>query len=176
MTVAISPRQHNIEIGIYDVAVLRYLYPEWDSLNKHQKLTLIKSTGPPTLRKIQIHNVTCVDLHKYLAKNIDPERNVDESGDRIAFGDDDSSFNSSDTSLNSKVGDVGVSDTSYDAASQETTFTAFVDSSELNGETLSEIGLIGTEGNLWNHADISPNVNKTNSETVVADIFISFTS
>lgn len=176
MTVATEKPKPDIQLSVHDVDVLRYLYPEWDCLNKKQKLKLIKNTSSSVLRKIQIHNATCVDLHKYLAKNIDPEKNANESGDKIAFGDDDSSISSSDTSLNNKVGDVGISDTSYDSSSQETTFTTFVDSSELNGETLSEIGLIGTDSNLWNHADIDPDISKSNSETVVADIFISFTN
>lgn len=172
----IAQQRYNVSIRVHDVDVLRYLYPEWDALEKEEKLQLVKSTGKTSLRRIQVHNKTTDALHKYLAKNINPEKSDSDDGNKMHFGDDDSSFNSSDTALNNKVGESGLTDTTYDSSAKETTFTTFLDSTELNGETLKEIGLVSGNGNLWNHAAISPTIDKTNTETVVADIAISFSN
>lgn len=169
-----SPNRNNVRLSVFDVDVLRFIYPEWDALEKKEKLKLIKYISPEALRRVETHNVTCVGLHEGLAKSVDPETNYSDEANKFVFGDDDSSFSSSDTSLNNKVGEVGISDTSLDLSSEEVTYTTFVDSTELNGNTLSEIGIETSDGNLWNHADISPNISKTSSETVVAEIFLTF--
>lgn len=168
--------KQNVQLRVYNVNVLRYLYPEWDALRKKEKLQLIRNTGPEAIQRVQTHNVTCVNFHTYLARNINPELNASQSGEIMAFGSDDTSFSSSDESLNNKVGEISISDTQYDEASAESSFTGFVDSTEFNGSTLAEIGLYSDAGDLWNHAGISPNISKTSSETVVADIFITFSN
>lgn len=166
----------NVQLKVYDTDVLRFIYPEWDTLDKNQKLQLVQNTGIEAAKKIKEHNVTCIDLFNYLAKNVNPDRNADAAGEKIAFGTDDSSFSSSDQSLNNNVGEITLSGADTDASTHETTFTAFMDSTELNGYTLKELGLIGSDGGLWNHAAISPTVDKTNSETVVAEVFITFSN
>lgn len=175
MSVTPSPKRQNVKVKIYDTDVLRYLYPEWDTLEKEEKFKLIQNTGKEALRKIKIHNVTCVGLHEYLTTCIDPEQDHTADGDEIAFGTDNSSFSSSDTSLNNEVGRVDVSDSS-ESSSTEIAFSSFVDSTELNGNTLAELGLYSNDGNLWNHAEISPTVDKTTSETIVAEIYIAFSN
>lgn len=174
MSISPSPEKKNVRLRVYDVDVLRYLYPEWDALQKEEKLKLTKNTGPEAIKRVEVHNATTTPLHKELARCIDPSSSVDGSADQIAFGDDDSSFSSSDTSLNNRVGAVGISNSSIDLSVPDVLFESFVDSTELNGETLSEIALESTTSDIWNHADISPNISKSSSETVIAEITISF--
>lgn len=164
----------NVRIRVYDTDILRFIYPEWDALNKKEKYFLLDNTGPEVFERIETHNTTCIDLHKYLSKNIDPNQSVDESADLMAFGDDDSVFDSSHTELNNQLGTVEIVDTTYDENVPKTIFSGFIDSTEMANEDLREAGIIGSGGRLWNHVQISPEIDKTTSETVVVDIDISF--
>ena len=94
----------------------------------------------------------------------------DAGGSGVAAGD---------TSLNNKVGGVGL--TIVRAASvgdaRDLEFSAFVDTTELNGETINEVGLVNnlTDERLFNHATINA-VGKTNQNTVTVDGTIEFRS
>lgn len=176
MTIQVEPNFENVDIQVLDVDVLRYLYPEWDSLRKNEKLKLARNVNMEVKRRVQVHNVTTIDLHNYLAYNINPDSSRNENGANIVFGNDNSSFSSSDTSLNNTVGQSDVSNATTDESVGHTIFTTFVDSTELNNNTLREVGLESNEGSLWNHAEITPEIDKSSSETMVVDITLSFSN
>lgn len=166
-------KQHkNVTISVFNVHVLRYVYPEWDALDKAEKYVLIRNHAPEY--QIATSNVTCVGMHRWLARAINPEISVNDGANAILLGDDNSSFSSSDTELNNQTGSVDVSDSTYDDSVPESIFTAFVDSTEQNGITLRETGIESETGRLMNHAEISPAVDKNSDKTVIVEITIQF--
>jgi hypothetical protein len=98
--------------------------------------------------------------------------------DALLVGDDGASgVSQTDTTLNNKLGGVqltlvagtGVGD------SRDLEFSAFIDSSEFNGFTLDEVGVVNnlTDERLYNHATIT-DVDKTSQKQVTIDGTISF--
>lgn len=170
-------RQDNVYLMAWDTDLLRHKYPEWDALTKREKLRLLRTKRPRPQERRATHNVTCIEMHQFLAQAVDPEHDTTDNAARLALGDDDSGtnpFQSSDTSLNNEVGRVDLTDAVYDATNGEVLLSTFIDSGELNGETLAECGIVSEAGRLFNHAGVSPNVAKTNSKTVVIDVILGF--
>lgn len=162
----------NVSINVFDTDLLRLRYPEWDALDRDEKFMLLKSHLPSS--DIRSANVTCTELHQWLAQEINPEIDIDDEVSDVALGTGGTTTSSSDTSLNNKAGEVPVSDAEYVASDHESHFSFFVDSTVLNGETLNELGLISNKGRFLNHAAIDPNVDKTSSKTLVIEVFIQF--
>ena len=83
------------------------------------------------------------------------------------------------STLNNELG--GVTLTIVRAASvgdaRDLEFSAFIDTTEFNGEALDEVGVVNnpTDKRLYNHATINT-VNKTNQKTVTVDGTLKFRS
>jgi hypothetical protein len=177
-----TPRAANVRAAVWPTALLRYRWPEWPALPDHAKLARLRVNAPPPTTRTATHNATTDALHAHLAGHIDPETMVGDATPEVlalgsdGTGGDDGAFASADTSMDSPEGTVDVTDTIYDASGGDTTFTTFIDSSQLNGVTLAECGLRTGDGELWNHAPITPNIDKTNAKTAVVEVVLGFTN
>lgn len=164
----------NIRVETYDIEAMREVFPGWDQLPKHQRHRLVKCAGDP-LTVERVSNVTCDALHEYYAdvltletsdgKNLDPPH-------EIAFGDDTSSFSTSDTSMNNEVGDR-ITITDATSSSKDTNFDEYLSSNEQNGNTLSEIGVFSEDGEMYQHAALSTSYNKDSGFALSINITIS---
>lgn len=165
----------NVFVSTYDPAILEYAFPEWPALSKRAKLALLRAHEPGPRERVRESNTTTRALHRYLAQTIDPEHDAEGFVQSVAFGTGGATGTSvEDTDVNTRVGIVQVTDTVYSPSVAEVQITAFVDSSELNGNLLDEVGVVSDGGDLWNHAVLNPAVDKTASKTLVVDIFLSF--
>jgi hypothetical protein len=179
MAVNSTPDAPNVTVEVYDPAVLTYLFPEWPALTKREKLAYIRRAVPPARERAREHNVTCVGLHEFLPKVLDPDQTDELDVSHLGLGDDDASFAAGDTALNTEQGRVVVTEAAVSGTQID--YEVFVDSSELNGVTLRELGLFTGPASdsaalLLNHAAVSPTVDKTNSKTVVFTVSLSFSA
>lgn len=160
----------NVRIETYDISTLRAIEPRFDDLSKEGRRRLLSYIRPQSAQTA--HNVTCNPLHELVAEllNFNANReNVDDIA-TLAFGSDDSSFSSTDTELNNKVGEIDVVDPSNDGT--EFRVDEYVDSLELNGETLRELGLVSESGQLLNHAPFPSAIDKTSSIALLVSVSI----
>ncbi|WP_436933702.1 hypothetical protein [Halovenus marina] len=158
----------NVYVRVHDLDELRARYPEWDDLDREEKLE--RTRGVPPRETDHVSNVTCVGLHEYAIDDLHPDQTVDIDASHLAVGSDDGTQPSTgDTSLNNQVGVVSITD-SIDVASTLKS-SVFIDSSQLNGNTLAEVGLTtaSSGGTLLNHALISP-IQKDADSTVTIDV------
>lgn len=162
----------NVFVGVFDTDILRFIYPEWDALNRDERYQLLQNHVPD--REIEESNVTCTELHKWLAQVINPEININDEVSELYLGDGGTTTDSNNTSLNNKVAEIDVSDASYDELDEETLFSVFVDSTEANDTTLNELALVSENGRFLNHAPIEPDVTKTNSKTLIVEVVLGF--
>lgn len=164
----------NVFVGVFDSDILRYYYPEWDALTKTERYTLLRNHVPWQFRADQ--NVTCVEMHRWLAQEINPEINIEDEVATLFLGDGGTTTSSSDTALNNKVGDIDITDSEYDRSNEESHFNTFIDSTELNGNTLNELALVSDDDRFLNHAGIDPAVDKTNTKTLIIEVILGFTN
>lgn len=161
---------NRILINEFDVDLILAKYPEWPALDRHEKYRLLKGHDPRVRQEET--NVTCVELHKWLAQVINPEKSIVDSVAELLLGDGGTTTSSSDTSLNNQVGKIDLTDSEYDSTVPESHFSFFIDSTQLNGNTLNELALNSNEGRFMNHAAIDPSVDKTNAKTLVIEVII----
>lgn len=171
----------NVHAEVYDTDVLRYLFPEWDALSKKQKLAYLRAEMASPASESHDSNVTCVGLHEYLPAVLNPEVDPDPVGvSHLAVGNDDTTAPAAaNTQLNNEVGRPRTTDALHSGKSVD--FEVFIDSGELNGYTLSELGLYtgpttDTNALLLNHSLVSPTIDKTNSKTVIFTVTLSFSA
>lgn len=117
--------------------------------------------------------VTTEGLHETVAVRLtlDPDQasDIDELA-TLLLGDDDSSFATTDTSLNSKVGDLSITDPSASGDLYE--INEFLSSNELNGETIREVGIETASGTLVQHAPTPNDIAKDQSKALLFNIEI----
>jgi len=166
----------NIRVSLHDVGDLRERFPNWDSLSKREKLKHAREVGPE--RVVESSNVTTTGLHELIVDMLHTEQAVNESASHLALGTDDTTQPASgDSTLNSEVYRVEVTD-GIDRGSELFTST-FLDSTEANGNTLVEAGLVtsaaGGSNILLNHALIS-DIEKDEESTATVDVALSFSN
>jgi len=169
----------NVYVQTYDPAILEYVWPEWPALSHQEKYALLDASRPDPrdAAGIRESNVTCAGLHRFLASAMDPEQNVSGHAAQLVVGTGGSSGTSSaDTDLNSRVGATDVTDTVYNESTAELQVTTFADSTQFNGYTLDEVGIVGADGALWNHAALGTSIEKSNVKTFVCDVYFSISS
>lgn len=112
-------------------------------------------------------------LHVEIVDVMDETKSSNFDASHLAVGDDDTTPQSSNVSLNNEVGRFAVTETE-DRSNSIWTRT-FVDTSQANGNTLKEVGLIteSSGGTLLNHS-IMQDVPKDNTTTVTIDVEIIF--
>lgn len=158
----------NVHVRVHDVADLRARYPDWESLSRRERLARTRRVAP--IHTDRVSNVTVVGLHEHVVDALDPDQSVDLDASHLAVGDDDSTDPATgDTSLNNQIGVIERA-ASTDGGTSLTTST-LIDTSELNGNTLKEVGLTtaASGGTLLNHALIDP-VDKDDDKTVTVDV------
>jgi hypothetical protein len=158
----------NVHVRVHDVDELRSRHPDWDDLDRQQKLE--RTRDAPAIHTEHVSNVTCVGLHEYAVDELDPNQSVDVDASHLAVGSDDGTQPSTgDTSLNSLIDTVSITDSIDNSNTLKS--SVFIDSSQLNGNSLEEVGLTtaSSGGTLLNHALISP-ISKTADNTVTIDV------
>jgi len=170
----------NVRVREYPVHVLRFLNPEWDAYTKRQKLRLLNAADAESIvREIRTRNATTVGMHETIPELLSPEDTSSQDANHIAIGDSDPSTSSSDTSLDNEVGRFRYTNASTNGA--DLVVEVFIDSTELNGNTIAECGVFTGEASdsnaaMLNHADISPNVSKTSSKVVTVEVTLTWTN
>jgi len=170
-----------VKTKIHDVAELKKLYPDWDTLTREEKIEATRRVEPTD--DDLSYNITTDGMHEYFVDNLnpantDPEANV--SASHLALGTDGASGTAeTDTDLNNRVFSLEV--TSHGDTGDELLCSTFLGSSEANGNTLDELGLFTDDpANLanddvfmLNHADFA-GVTKDNSKTITFDVTLQF--
>lgn len=165
-TVAI---ESNIRVAVYDGRELERVLG-WDRLSELEKLELIDSRQP--LREHYHHNTTTVDLFEYVVDNLDPSQAVNESASHLAVGTGGTSPSSTNRSLNNEVYRTAIASSTDSSDTLET--RTLLDTSEANGNTIREVGLVtaSTGGLLLNHSLINDEL-KTDKKAFTIDVSIS---
>jgi len=172
-TSAQQAQEDNVTVAVFDMAVVRYQVPEWNALPRAaQRQHLIDRTAGPK-RVDTTSNATTTGLHEVTAEllslNAGQGGDIDEI-DMLLLGDDDSSFSSSDTSLNNKVGEIQATDQSATGATFEV--NEFLSPNQLNGETIAELALQTASGRLCNHAPTTQSYSKDSQIAILFNIEI----
>lgn len=162
----------NIEIYVHNIDDLKDSIDNWDGLSKEEKHKKVKEVEPE--RKIEDHNTTVDGLNEYIVDNLDPNQAINKDASHIEIGSDNTGGTStSDTSMNTVVDTLAITDS---ADNGKDFFTStFIDTSELNGNSIEEAGLIteSTGGTLLNHSTFTA-ISKDNTKTITLDITLEF--
>ena len=152
----------------------------WDELSDKDKLEATRDLEPD--EEHTEYNTTVFGMHEYFAINLDPTQTLEEDVTHLAVGDDNTGPMSSNDTLNNEVFRKSVTD--YAQTDNELLASAFIDSSEANGETLREVGLFagGAEpgddefpDRMWNHSTIA-SIEKDNTRTITIDVTLTFSA
>jgi len=138
---------------------------------------------PPPVDSRETTNTTVDPLHELIAKILNPNATASDStvGGLTLGTDGASGTSSTDTSLNTRVGVIQLSliETPTNADDPKNLEThAFLDTTQLNGNTLDELGLKAdttASSRLFNHATFA-DIDKTNQKAVTFDVTIQFRS
>jgi hypothetical protein len=161
----------NVHVYEHDLDTLREEWPGWGENPKWVKRELAKRTEPD--RETHNANTTVDGLHEYIVNNLDPNQSVNLDATHLAVGTGTTQPVSGNTSLNNEVFRVPTTDSANRGA---TLFTStFFDTSEANGNTLTEVGLITADsgGTLLNHSLIST-IDKDDESTATIDVSLTF--
>lgn len=117
---------------------------------------------------------TTRDLHTHRSAELNPNDDVDRSVTHIAVGDDGTAKSVTDETLDSQLNRVAVVES--DQTNTELSVRAFLDSSQLNGETIREVGAASAAsgGRLFALAALPSGdiVSKDTSKTVTVEVKI----
>jgi hypothetical protein len=117
--------------------------------------------------------VTTTGLHDLVAVRLTLDAGESTEIEDLAtlvLGDDDSSFATSDTSLNNKIGEISITDPSASGATFEV--NEFLSSNELNGETIRELGIESESGTLLTHAPTPSALSKDQTKAYLFNVEI----
>lgn len=161
----------NVHVAAYDVAALRARFDDWDDLDDATKLARIEQADPPItpVHDSSSHNVTCIELHEYVANNLSPTSQENYNISHLVVGTaDDPPPGEENRSLTEELGTTRI--TSADVVETTVTATTFIGSGEFNGFTLREVGLRAGP-RLLNHALIQPfPKDSTRTATIACEI------
>jgi hypothetical protein len=161
----------NVLVRTYDLATLKEKYPDWEDYSRLEKHHLAAQTPAESL---SIHRNTTVDgLHETVVDLLNPTSAVAVDATDLALGTGTATPDSTNTSLNNEVGRVEVTEFSDQGATLGT--STFLDTGELNGFDIEEVGLVTSSsgGRLLNHSLINT-VNKDDATAVTFDVSLSF--
>lgn len=165
--------EDNVRVERYDIGALREEISKWDQLTTDAKVRVLEAV--PAVEAGESSNVTCVALHEYYPDVLTVSSAEDAMLDPVAeigFGDDDSSFLTSDTELNNEVGSrTRITDATPTGTSVQ--FDEYLSSNEQNGNTLRELGVFSEGGDLYQHAPFPDPVEKTSNDALIISISLS---
>lgn len=163
----------NVRIEHYETPAVE----GWADLPKAERKRRLLDQHPPE-RVGECHNVTCVGMHEYLPALINPHNDfslIEDQPTQVAFGSDNTSPTSSDTSLGNRVGAIGLTDPTNSGT--EWSCTELVGSLELNNYDLYELGVESDSGTLFNHALLpTPLTPKSSNDEVIVTITWAFSA
>jgi hypothetical protein len=150
---------------------LKEKWPNWDEYRKPRKRVLAAQTPAATLSIAR--NTTVDGLHESIVDFLDPNQSISLSASELALGDGTAAPASANISLNNEVLRIPVTDSADRGTSLFT--STFLDTSEANGQTLEEVGLVSspTGGTLLNHSLIDT-IDKNDETTATIDVTLSF--
>lgn len=164
----------NVRVALHDLETLRDRYPDWDSLDKAEKLRRARDVPPD--RVVTASNLTTTGHHELLVDVLDETQSTNEDASHLAVGTDDGTDPSSgNSSLNNEVYRTTIAETTDNGA---TLFTStFLDSTEANGNDLVEVGLVTSDSSgsdiLLNHSIIDV-INKDDETTATIDVELTY--
>lgn len=163
-----------------NVRVEHYTPPEredWTDLPKQERIQHLQAGADPK-HVGECHNVTCIGLHEYIPALLNFHNDfelVADQPDRIAFGNSNTTPQSSNRSLNSRVGAVTLTDPSNSGT--EWSCTELVGALELNNLDLYEVGVESDSGTLYNHTLLpNPLTPKTSSDELIITVNWTFSA
>lgn len=172
-TTAQTAADDNIRIERYDIDAVRERFPTWDDWPRSARKTYLQGAEPVHVGTSS--NVTTDLLHEYYATllTIEPaDTDLLDPPAEIAFGSDDTSFATTDTSMNNEVGSrLPITDKTSSAKDFE--IDEFLSSNEQNGNTIAEVGVFSEDGDMLQHGPTSTTYNKTSSFALLINITIS---
>jgi hypothetical protein len=161
----------NVLVKTYDLETLLRKYPNWDD---HSRLAKHHLAAQIPAESVSIHRNTTVDgLHETVVDLLNPASAVTADATDLALGTGTATPASTNTSLNNEVGRVEVTEFSDQGATLAT--STFLDTGELNGFDIEEVGLTtaSSGGRLLNHSLINT-VQKDDATAVTFDVSLSF--
>lgn len=170
-----------IDRKTHDVADLRDEYPSWDSMSTSEKLEASRSVEPVDTETV--YNVTTDRFHKYFVDNLDVTQTASKDNITtlwLGLGTDSpTEVSSSDTDLSTRTFEKEVTDTNDNG--KELVTSTFLDSTEGNDNTFTEVGLYsGNPANtanddvfMLNHATFA-GVTKDSTKTTTFGVTLTF--
>jgi hypothetical protein len=165
--------EENILIRTYDLETLQQKYPDWGD---HSRLAKHHLAAQTPAESVSITRNTTVDgLHETIVDLLNPTSGVTVDATNLALGTGTATPSSANTSLNNEVGRVEVTEFSDQGTTLAT--STFLDTGELNGFNIEELGLTtaSTGGRLLNHSLVNT-VQKDDTTAVTFDVSLSFQS
>lgn len=164
----------NVNVTTYDVSELRARYDGWEAWPRETQRRYIEAKASVRASG-STHNVTCTGWHEQLAALANPQNDfaaVEDPPSTVAFGNDASSFAVSDTALNNKIGEVPLTDPSN--RGDVWSMSEQVASTELNDNTLREMGIVSESGTLYNHAALPSPIPKDSDLALIIEATVPF--
>lgn len=171
-----------ITANVYDNSRLKQETNQWQSLSQDKKIELLTSQSP--LKTRHSCNVTTVDLHEYIVRDLHPDKTSPAdsiTASHAGIGDDaGSGVVSSNTNLNNLLVSKEILDHVANGTTLTTTF--LLESSEANGKAIDEIGIASGDLNkisnnndvfLLNHASFTE-IQKNNKNSITFTIELTF--
>lgn len=131
----------------------------------------------PIIRTVA--NTTTDGYHRFLAAATIPTldnspQELPDPPDQLAVGDGTGEFTKANTDLHDRLGAVPLTDAQVDIDGTTAVLRAYLSTGDFNGETLREIGLVNeSEDRLFNHARISPPIEKTSAIELTVECHLS---
>jgi len=175
-----------VKASLYDIDDIHKCISNWDTLSESEKIKQLKKDSITEFNSLITSNITTVELHKYLSRNLNqnlnnPEDNLEVT--HFGIGDDASSGTvSSDNNLNNLLLSKTISDSLSENGILK--IIGLIGASELNDETINEIGVatadlstLGTsvENILLNHATFT-DIQKDSTSAITFTIELEFTN
>jgi hypothetical protein len=169
-----------VAVAVHDVPILRDRYPNWGGIPKDVRARLVRDVTPESEQHFS--NVQLNQFHRYVVDHLDrsqpgaARRHLDE----FAVGTDGGATDPTDTGLGDQVYQTTVAQ-SVDEG-RDLFVSGFLDSSEANGHTLREFGIVavdraGTASDIYaNRALFDDPVDKNNEKTVSVDATLGWRS
>lgn len=161
-----------VRLATYDMDDVRAAIPEWDSLDRAEKLAALKELDPADVEETS--NIQLEAFHEHLVDVFDPNQSVTPlTTSHLALGTDDSSVAYGDTGLNNEVYREGVDATTDNG--NDLKVSTLLDEAEGNGSTYKELGLVSAAsgGTFFNHALIE-DTEKTDEITLTITVELQF--
>ena len=172
-TTAQLTARENVRVRVHSLDRLREWWPGWDANPKWVKHRLADHV--PADEEHRHSNTTTIGLFEYIVDNLHEATDVNESATHLAVGTSTDEPSSGDVELGDEVARTELTDSSNNGSSLLA--TGFLDTSEANGNVLTEIGLVTSDVSgsdiLLNHSAISE-INKTDETTATIDVTLTF--